>query len=161
MTSLELNHPMSIVKKTTPTPMIESSIQSHAKVISKKNLVNNHPPPSDKIMPVSTENKPRYAYSISVIWVICLVRAPTVRNNTFSFILTNLLLITAPARTTSPVTMLKSARKRIIRPSLSKSSLTVLRINRRSIKETFGNCNTNDCWNLLACVWSSMRVAVT
>jgi hypothetical protein len=82
--------------------------------------------------------QPRYTYSMSVILVMRCDRAPMVRSRTFSFIRKNLLLITAPASTTSPVMMLNNARNLTTSPSLSNNSLIVLRISLKSINETFG-----------------------
>src|SRR6187455_1249719 len=70
ITSRELNHPINIVRKTTPNPIVSNSIQSKANVISKKNFASKNPLPSESKIPVNAENKPNQAYSINVILMI-------------------------------------------------------------------------------------------
>src|SRR5687767_6426356 len=70
ITSLELNHPINIVRIITPSPIDNNSIQSNANVISKKNLAKRKPLAKERRIPVSAENNPSHAYSINVILII-------------------------------------------------------------------------------------------
>src|SRR5690606_8381980 len=59
MTSREFHHPIRMVRPITPKAIRSISKKSKANVISKKNLARSQPPASDRIIPVSAENKPR------------------------------------------------------------------------------------------------------
>src|SRR5204862_7356911 len=63
ITSRELNQPMRTVRPTTPPAMVKSSIQSNAKVISKKKRVRIYPDASERNIPVREAKRPSQAYS--------------------------------------------------------------------------------------------------